>query len=583
MLKAIFYSLGGLLLLSAVLASGPAIESALRGRADGSLQWGPALFRALLAFHGLALLTAAIRFRPGIAAAGRSEQPIRNPQSEIRNDHTREFGSFLVLGALLIVATALRLHRLGTCLWYDEVITVLDFIRPPVGMILTSFPNQNQHMLYSLMGHAAIAFFGDNDASVRLPAVLFGVGSIAAVFMLGRSVLSTREGLLAAALMTFSYHHVWFSQSARGYSGLLFFSTLAVWFFIEARRAESSFDSERAGPSSAPAWWAAYVLAVTLGLWIHMTMVFVLAAQGIVYLSSLKRRPDAAVGPSRLSPWLAWMLAGTLTLQLYALSLPEFFRTALHEVSLPGDWTSPLWLVTETLRSFHLGAAVVAVLALGGIVCLAGWLDVLRRNSAAAIQMVVPPVLGGIAMVVLAHNLWPRFFFFSMGFALLLAVHGVFVCTEFVGNRLNRRQWGTAVATVTLALAAAGSTKLLPRCYDPPKQDFTGARDYVEAHRRPGEAVAAVGLAGRAYQDYYAPRWHSPETLDDLRTLQRQSPRLWLVYTLPMHMKTYLPEIWKETETHFRPIMTFAGTLGGGDIVICRPAAATTSFRTEKP
>jgi uncharacterized membrane protein len=48
------------------------------------------------------------------------------------------------------------------------------------------------------------------------------VASIGALYLLGRAVAGPTEALFAAALMTVAYHHVWFSQNARGYSGLLF-------------------------------------------------------------------------------------------------------------------------------------------------------------------------------------------------------------------------------------------------------------------------------------------------------------------------------------------------------------------------
>jgi uncharacterized membrane protein len=58
--------------------------------------------------------------------------------------------------------------------------------------------------------------FGDSGAALRLPAALFGVASLGAVYALGREVVGRREGLLAALALAFSYQHVWFSQNARG-------------------------------------------------------------------------------------------------------------------------------------------------------------------------------------------------------------------------------------------------------------------------------------------------------------------------------------------------------------------------------
>ena len=42
------------------------------------------------------------------------------------------------------------------------------------------------------------------------------------MYLFGTEAANRKEGLLGAALLTFSYQHVWFSQNARGYTALLF-------------------------------------------------------------------------------------------------------------------------------------------------------------------------------------------------------------------------------------------------------------------------------------------------------------------------------------------------------------------------
>src|SRR5262249_318850 len=155
--------------------------------------------------------------------------------------------------------------RLDTCLWLDEVLTLTHYARPALGMILTSFPDQNQHMLYSVLGHISLDCFGESAWALRLPAVLFGVASIWALYALGGRIASRTEALLAAAMMTVSYHHVWFSQNARGYTGLLFFTLLSTWLFVRGLRAGR--------------WplWGGYAVSVALGFWVHLTMLFVAA------------------------------------------------------------------------------------------------------------------------------------------------------------------------------------------------------------------------------------------------------------------------------------------------------------------
>ena len=98
--------------------------------------------------------------------------------------------------------------------------------------IVTKFDSENQHFLFSILAHYSIQIFGDNAWALRLPAVFFGTGSIIASYLVGREVTDIPEALLATALVAFSYHQIWFSQNARGYTGLLFWTLISSWFLI---------------------------------------------------------------------------------------------------------------------------------------------------------------------------------------------------------------------------------------------------------------------------------------------------------------------------------------------------------------
>ena len=557
--------LGVLLVALAGLVSSGTIERALLSNPERTLSWGPALFRLLLATHGVGLILA------GVFCASRTQaNKDSGPQAsiEIESGLETSWRSWTILTLLSVVALALRLWHLDSDLWHDEVGTLLNFVRPPIGEIVTSFPNQNQHMLYSVLAHASVGIFGESAWAIRLPAVLFGVGSVWALFLLGRRLIGTRQALLACALMTFSYHHVWFSQNARGYTGLLLFVLLATWLWLESLWREGW------------GWRASYALSVVLGLMIHMTMAFVVAAHALLFLILWVRQTVSQKGgpsiPEIRTGWKApitWLLAGTVTLQLYALALPEFVSKALHEVSLPSEWTNALWVVAESLRNLRFGLSGTAVVLVGGAIVLIGWLSFLRRNFRAGVLMVLPAALAGATMLAMSHNLWPRFFFFSMGFGLLIVVHGAMTAPRVLVDvirvvRVSPRLTEAVGTAVTLLIITA-SAFTVPRNYSLPKQDFTGARTFVELNRQPGDAVVSVGLAGMDY-GHYAPHWSVAKTESELETIRRGQKSTWLIYTLPIHVKAWLPEIWNTIETDFEVVRVFRGTLSDGDVYVCR-------------
>jgi hypothetical protein len=553
-------AIGAILIGFAWLVENGDLERALVSDPSRSLGWGPTLFRAVLAFHGAALLLTSIVWRRRLLAAQHLRLEPVNAERDFSQSTTKT--QWAALCGFSVLALALRVWNLNTDLWYDEIVTLLDFVRPSLGDIVTSFPAQNQHMLYSVLAHLSINVFGESAWSLRLPSVVFGVASLWALFLLGRRIIGPREALLACALLTVSYHHIWFSQNARGYMGLMFFSTIATWLWIEAQERDGWL------------WWFGYAAALSLGMWLHMTMAFVALGHALFYLYGLTQ--------GKRIHWrllVAWTLFASLTIQLHALALPEFLRVALHEVSLESEWTNPLWVVTESLRSFRIGFSGIAVLVCGVTMFVAGWLSMVRSNVQAGVLMVLPALLAGSTMLALGHNLWPRFFFFSIGFAVLIAVHGAVRMPGLLFSRIEplraRQGLGLRAGLALAAFMIFASSLTVPTCYALPKQDFTGARDFVEHNRRQGDAVVSVGLAGGVYGRYFARHWLVAENEAELTAIEHKYETVWLVYTIPIELKAYCPDIWGEVERDYQVVKVFPGTLGGGEVYVCQRRART--------
>ena len=73
-------------------------------------------------------------------------------------------------------------------------------------------------------------------------------------------------------MIAFSYYHLWFSQNARGYTGLLFWTLLASWFLV------------RGMLENRPWLWIGYAIAAALGVYTHLTMGFVVIGHFVVYV-----------------------------------------------------------------------------------------------------------------------------------------------------------------------------------------------------------------------------------------------------------------------------------------------------------
>jgi len=469
-------------------------------------------------------------------------------------------GQFYLAGltALLLIATALRLYRLDDGLWWDEIFMYVKFVKMPLGQLLTTYESENQHFLYILLARASIWIFGDSVWSLRFPAVLFGVGSIWALYLFGRQVSGAREALLAAALLTFSYHHIWFSQNARGYGGLLFWTLLGSWLFL------------RAIGEGRPKWWLLYAAAVALGVYTQLLMIFVVIGHFIIYAPALGGR----VGKTAPKRWgglfVGFCLAGLFATLLYAPILSQLLSYDPRTESHVAVWKSPLWTLSEFARGMEIGfaggiGAIVALLIFG-----AGLISFARTDRLLIGLMVIPALICAVVVIGVGHHLWPRYFFFTMGFAALIFVRGTMLAAKMATRMLNFEAGGAvSIGTALCAGFIFISALSVPSVYRP-KQDYLGALAFVEANKRPGDAVVTAGPAYFPYQRLYRKDWESVTSLETLNNVRSDTKRTWLLYTLSPQLETDFPEVMASIQRDFKVIKEFPGTLGGGTIYVCR-------------
>ena len=459
---------------------------------------------------------------------------------------------------ILFAALALRLYGLNAGLWHDEILTYVNYVRLPFGEIISTYEDQNQHFLYTLLAHASLSVFGETPWSLRLPAALFGVASIWALYLLGREVSTHREALLASALLAFSYHHIWFSQNARGYMGLLFWTVFASWLFLRGLREKQ------------PRLWVFYAVAAAFGTYTNTAMLFVVISHFGIYLYQLWVRRNE-IWPHRWVGFsLGFCIGGFLTLLLHALVLPQMLHGLVGEESTVPAWTNPLWALFEFVKAVQVGFA-------GGLVALAAVLVFglglwsFARTEPVIVQLLILPTLLCAAVVVaMGHHVWPRLFFFSFGFAALVVIRGAMQLGR-IGDRLLRRTstqafpLGTALATVLILVSALS----IPRVYAP-KQDFLGALNFVEANKQPGDAIVTVGLATFTYKNFYRRDWKEVTTVIDLNSIRADAKQTWLLYTFPTHMTAVYPEIMHSIKKDFQTVKQFPGTIGDGSIFVSR-------------
>jgi mannosyltransferase len=172
---------------------------------------------------------------------------------------------------LTALGAAIRFSTLGLQSYrHDEAVTA--------GRVLAASLSQTMHEvwsgestppLYYLLAWGWSHLFGVREVGLRSLSALFGTATIPLAYLIGRELIGRRTGLALAAIVAVNPMLVWYSQDARAYALLVLLSSLALLFFLRARRSGASRDL---------AWWAAFS---ALALATHYFAFFPLAIEAV--------------------------------------------------------------------------------------------------------------------------------------------------------------------------------------------------------------------------------------------------------------------------------------------------------------
>lgn len=471
--------------------------------------------------------------------------------------------------AVTVLGLGLRVLHAGADLWLDEIAPIMDYGQMPVGQIVGSYLRSNNHLLNTLLVKLAVATFGEHEWAVRLPAMLFGAASVPALYWCARLALSRRASLAAALLLAVSYHHVFFSQNARGYTAYLLFALLATRLLLDGLREDR------------PAVWGAYVGAVTLGFASLLNTGFVLAAHTLVGLGALWavwRRGDRA-GPLARRLAFVFSAAALASLQLYVVALPAVYVVITQVYTGEGTGFAPFSLefAREIARGISAGFGPGVVIAavpfmLAG---LAGFVVLVRRCWSFALALALPGALTALFLLARGLTFSPRFFLLWLVLAIVTAV----VALEALAHSVFRASPPRArtAATVAVLLLAGLSVVSLQRYYAVPKQPYRTALTAVERLRAPEDLVVVVYTAEKGIR-YYGERLAAPlatqyrfvrsvPALDSVLA-GRGNGRVFLLVTFERALRVDEPELHARMMTGWKPRVRFEGTVGDGGIAV---------------
>jgi len=478
----------------------------------------------------------------------------------VKGVQTRYASDAAALAGLLLVAAILRLYDLNSQFWFDEISAIINNIRRPFADILLRWAGPSSHALFEALAHASISLFGETPFAARLPAALFGVAGVWAIHALAADVLERRHAWTIAALFAVSYHHIFYSQNARGYTALIFF------FLVASRAAIRSWDTGRMSGRGG----VLYAVTGLLAAWSQFVGALIIPAQLIVMAGAwLLAGRGRRVVPLR--SFATWALTATLlAAAVFAPVMGRLLAARRANVLNPAEGPRlGLGLAAEFIEGLSaafygpLGLAVAAAVGVVGIV--AWW----RRHPFSLAVLVAPIVLQLAVYAVLGIGVHPRYLMLALPVGIMIGGVGVVTVVGTVTKRV--RASGVPVRHLEYTLLGAlvlVSAIPLRGYYRFPKQDFLGAAATVERLSGPGDSRVAVQLVDRAINRYYGRNWLTAENAGDLIAIENRGGRIYAVTTLERLLEIEDAALASHLRSEYQRIATLPGTLGDGAVHI---------------
>jgi hypothetical protein len=179
--------------------------------------------------------------------------------------------TFLLI-IVLAVAVATRCYRLGfASIWLDEAET-LRISSLPLSVLWVT-PYDNSPPLYYTVIHFLLGF-GHSETLLRMPSVIFGVLTVAVIYLATRKIGGTMAAFAAALLLALSFHNIEYSQEARAYALLGLCLSISLLGLVELGLHRKDSSTGFTFREFLGCGGALYALGLLAALYTHNTTVF---------------------------------------------------------------------------------------------------------------------------------------------------------------------------------------------------------------------------------------------------------------------------------------------------------------------
>ncbi|MBI3320976.1 MAG: glycosyltransferase family 39 protein [Candidatus Omnitrophica bacterium] len=397
---------------------------------------------------------------------------------------------------LLVVGAALRVPRLFTSLFYDEIFSIQHFATLPLLHIPFAQDIFNNHILNSMLLHVVL-WCSSAEAVLRLPVYLAGVASLWGFFVIGRHLGGPLAGVFAMWLAATSPYHLGYSTLARGYIPGL---ALALAGLVALLR---SAQPPRVGSL------ALFGITQVLASWAMPTLAVVPVLLVCVLLLGSVHRLRALVGIDPRSPtgsaWLLTALGTVALIGLLNLPMVPFLIRMVAEGG--GDTVGAVLGAGRWLSLLHGGAVSVIGLGLIGLGVRAS----LRRGSTSVawpVRFLMTLFIAGF-LLCLASPLSRINLIAFAGLVVLasMGIRAVLIRLASVVASAPAQGWieGLSASAVVVGVSLMSWAAIVDAARGRPLQDVRGAVRLAESVLPDQGLILTSGFADREIA-YYATR-----------------------------------------------------------------------------
>ena len=314
-----------------------------------------------------------------------------------------------------VLPAALCAIKLPLDLWYDEAYTLHQFAAKPLAYIATNYPSPNNHVLFSMLLRPFYLLYlmTGMELSLRLPALLISLGTLAGVYALGKRLVGPTAGTLAVLALGLTQMFLVHTMQLRGYGLSMLLGVCLAHF---ASGGESKSPLRRA-------------LAITLfgAAWLYTlptNALFLAAMTATALLIDWIQERRAARVCAELAIWTGpWILAALLYTPIYGQVLEAAGESSGAFTFAAAARQTAAFCTAACRDSWPL--VVVAAIGLG--FWLAGGRTEEKQKKAwtlpilAALMLSVPLLVGGlVGMIPFVRNYTPVLPFLALGIGWLL-------------------------------------------------------------------------------------------------------------------------------------------------------------------